>query len=570
MEWQTNVKTEMDKPPYYIPSMAEIAAIPWNGYNAISTFSGCGGSSLGYKMAGFRILWASEFIPAAAEVYRLNHPDTLLNTHDIRDVKPEEILEQVGMQRGQLDLLDGSPPCASFSTSGTREAGWDKIKVYSETRQRVDDLFFEYARILRGLQPKVFVAENVSGLIKGKAKGYFKMILRELKDCGYLVSAKLLDAQWLGVPQQRQRIIFVGVRKDLGFAPVQLGAINDPCDHIERQQGWLLEFIKLAAKYNQPVRISTKGTVFQIPEYQRAIAQAPHLFWIAFSIITPDDELIEQTDRMAPNATERLKTMKILSDLGCSTSLRFRPILPGLSDSTPRYPKAYRTLIEKAAEAGAKAISYEVGFVPGLMPKGVRWRWQRLSSICDVPYRELYRSFGTRQACMRPPAVWTENIMHAIAEVGHEHGMTLGVSDPVWKQLTDTGCCCGILPDDPVFGNWEVESATNQLLIAKNTGKILGPDDIIPEWANSISATELVAPGVGPKAAYVHRHIMWTDKLRELWNNPEKERSPLNYFQGALMPDHRDENGDLFYHYEGLQRQYPESVPFWKIGNSNW
>lgn len=205
----------IDKPPYRVPSMPEIAAVPWNGFNAISTFSGCGGSSLGYKMAGFRVLWANEFIPAAQEVYRLNHPDTILNTKDIRQIEPDEILEAINMQPGQLDLFDGSPPCASFSTAGKREAGWGKVKAYSDTKQRTDDLFFEYARLVRGVQPKVFVAENVSGLVKGTAKGYFLEILAALKDCGYNVTAKLLDAQWLGVPQMRQRVIFMGVRKDL-------------------------------------------------------------------------------------------------------------------------------------------------------------------------------------------------------------------------------------------------------------------------------------------------------------------------------------------------------------------
>lgn len=204
-----------DKPPYRVQSMAEIAAIPWNGYTAISTFSGCGGSSLGYKMAGFKVLWASEFIPAAQEVYRINHKDTILDTRDIRKVTPGDILDAIGLGAGDLDLLDGSPPCASFSTAGKREAGWGKVKNYSDTKQRVDDLFFEYARIVKGVQPKVFVAENVSGLVKGTAKGYFKMILSELKVCGYTVSARLLDAQWLGVPQMRQRVIFIGVRNDL-------------------------------------------------------------------------------------------------------------------------------------------------------------------------------------------------------------------------------------------------------------------------------------------------------------------------------------------------------------------
>jgi DNA (cytosine-5)-methyltransferase 1 len=207
------------KPPYNVPRMPEIASTPWNGYSAVSTFSGCGGSCLGYRMAGYRVLWASEFVPAARETYKANHPGSILDPRDIRQVKPGEILSAIGMKAGQLDLLDGSPPCASFSTAGKREAGWGKVKAYSDTKQRTDDLFFEYARILKGLRPKVFVAENVSGLVKGKAKGYFLEILAALKACGYRVKAKVLDAQWLGVPQMRQRLIFVGVRDDLKAEP---------------------------------------------------------------------------------------------------------------------------------------------------------------------------------------------------------------------------------------------------------------------------------------------------------------------------------------------------------------
>lgn len=209
----------VDKPPYRVPSMTEIAALPWNGFNVVSTFSGCGGSCLGYRIAGFKVLWASEFIPAAQETYKANHPDSILDTRDIREIDPAEILSATGLAPGELDILDGSPPCASFSTAGKREKGWGQVKAYSSTKQRTDDLFFEYGRILKGLKPKAFVAENVSGLVKGKAKGYFKIILKMLQDCGYRVAARVLDAQWLGVPQSRQRIIFVGVRDDLGIEP---------------------------------------------------------------------------------------------------------------------------------------------------------------------------------------------------------------------------------------------------------------------------------------------------------------------------------------------------------------
>jgi DNA (cytosine-5)-methyltransferase 1 len=208
------------KPPYQVPSMESIRAMPWNGFSAISTFSGGGGSSTGYRMAGFRILWASEFIDAARDTYRANmEPHTVLDGRDIRQVKGSDILDAIKMQPGELDLFDGSPPCASFSTAGKRESGWGKVKKYSDKEQRTDDLFFEFVRLIREVKPKTFVAENVSGLVKGTAKGYFLEILKALKESGYKVTCKVLDAKWLGVPQSRQRTIFVGVREDLQVEP---------------------------------------------------------------------------------------------------------------------------------------------------------------------------------------------------------------------------------------------------------------------------------------------------------------------------------------------------------------
>lgn len=203
--------------------MAEIREIEPNGFNVVSTFAGGGGSSTGYRMAGFKILLASEFVEAARETYRANAaPHTKIDPRDIRQVAGADILTKIGLGVGELDVFDGSPPCASFSTAGKREKGWGEVSSYSDTKQRKDDLFFEYARLIDEMRPKVFVAENVSGLVKGTAKGYFLEILAALKAAGdgYRVRAKLLDAQWLGVPQARQRLIFIGVREDLGREPV--------------------------------------------------------------------------------------------------------------------------------------------------------------------------------------------------------------------------------------------------------------------------------------------------------------------------------------------------------------
>lgn len=213
------------KPPYTIPTMQEIAKVQGtNGYTVVSTFSGCGGACLGFEMDGYQVLYANEFVEAARDTYAANHPGVILDSRDIRTVTGEDILNQIGMERGEVDVLEGSPPCASFSTAGAREKAWGRVKKYSDTTQRADDLFFEYSRILGEIQPKVFTAENVSGLIKGKAIGYFKEILADLRTQGYTVEAKVLDASWLGVPQARQRLIFIGVRNDIadeyGLRPV--------------------------------------------------------------------------------------------------------------------------------------------------------------------------------------------------------------------------------------------------------------------------------------------------------------------------------------------------------------
>lgn len=212
--------TSGGKPPYRVPLLSEIRKIPHNGLNVVSTFGGAGGSSTGYRMAGYRVLAAVEFVPKAQESYAANMAEyTHLFRRDVRDVEAEEILEAIGLAKGELDVFDGSPPCEPFSSAGQRDKKWNQVVEYSGQRQRTDDLFFEYARLVDGLRPKVFVAENVEGLVKGRAKGYFIWILAKLRSLGYRVEARVLDAQWLGVPQVRKRVIFVGVREDLGVDP---------------------------------------------------------------------------------------------------------------------------------------------------------------------------------------------------------------------------------------------------------------------------------------------------------------------------------------------------------------
>jgi DNA (cytosine-5)-methyltransferase 1 len=180
----------------------------------VSTFSGCGGSCTGYIQAGYDVLWANEFIPQAALTYTANHTGTIVDPTDIRELKASDILDATGLDVGDIDMMDGSPPCASFAIGGLRSAAWGQEKNYSGVKQRTDDLFFEYTRLLADLQPKTFIAENVLGLTRGAAVGYYNRIRAALTAAGYVVDAAIIDASRLGVPQARQRLIFVGVRAE--------------------------------------------------------------------------------------------------------------------------------------------------------------------------------------------------------------------------------------------------------------------------------------------------------------------------------------------------------------------
>lgn len=192
----------------------------------ISTFAGMGGSSLGYKMAGFDVRLAVEWDDDAAETYRLNFPATPLFHGDIAKISVEQALELSGLQPGELTVFDGSPPCQGFSTTGKRNLDDPR-----------NQLFREYVRFLRGLRPMAFVMENVSGMVKGKMRGTFVEILGELKASGYRVSARLLNAQYLGVPQARERMIFVGVREDLGLEPEHPAPFTRPITASQALEG---------------------------------------------------------------------------------------------------------------------------------------------------------------------------------------------------------------------------------------------------------------------------------------------------------------------------------------------
>lgn len=174
----------------------------------ISIFAGCGGSSLGYQMAGFRELLAIDFDRNAVETFKLNFPEVPIWQQDIKEISGQEILKFCKIKKGELDILDGSPPCQGFSTAGRRK--------FNDPR---NSLFMEFARLLDELQPRVFVMENVAGMVKGAMKQAYLEIIKTLRKCGYRARGEIMNAMWFNVPQSRERVIIIGVRKDLEIEP---------------------------------------------------------------------------------------------------------------------------------------------------------------------------------------------------------------------------------------------------------------------------------------------------------------------------------------------------------------
>lgn len=221
-----------ERPPYTVRSMAERKNQPQNGLVAVSTFSGSGGSSLGLKAAGFVIPYASEFTPEGKATYEANHPGTFVDSRDIRDLGPEDILDHLGMKPGELDLFEGSPPCSSFSAAGVRagatfEERVGKVKLYSAgIKQRTDDLFEEWVRLVAGLRPKALIAENVPDMLKGdpikepnSGRAYLFMIQRMLEELGYEVWCDVHSSLNVGCATMRKRLVVTAVRKDIGSVP---------------------------------------------------------------------------------------------------------------------------------------------------------------------------------------------------------------------------------------------------------------------------------------------------------------------------------------------------------------
>lgn len=179
---------------------------------------------MGYKRAGCEVIAANDIDPEMAWHYKLNINPKHYFLCPINELLTKELPPELF----ELDILDGSPPCSTFSMAGSREKAWGKEKHFREgqAKQVLSDLFFDYLDLVGRLRPKVAIAENVKGMLIGNAKGYTKLVMARFKELGYRPQLFLLNSADCGVPQKRERVFFVAVRNDIYVPPLKLAPVH--------------------------------------------------------------------------------------------------------------------------------------------------------------------------------------------------------------------------------------------------------------------------------------------------------------------------------------------------------
>lgn len=214
----------MIKKPDCAWNLSDLDSVPKNGIKVMSTFACGGGSSMGYKLAGCEVVAANDIDHEMAWHYKTNINPNNYYLCPIRDLLTADLPTELF----ELDILDGSPPCSTFSMAGSREKSWGKRKYFREGQEKqvLSDLFFDYLDLVERLNPKVAIAENVKGMLIGNAKGYTKMVMARFEELGYRPQLFLVNSADCGVPQKRERVFFCAVRDDIDVPPLKLAPVH--------------------------------------------------------------------------------------------------------------------------------------------------------------------------------------------------------------------------------------------------------------------------------------------------------------------------------------------------------
>lgn len=295
-----------------------------NGLKVFSCFACGGGSTMGYKLAGCEVLGCCEIDPKMNEVYVENHHPKYNYLMDIRDFNK---LDNLPEELYNLDILDGSPPCSTFSMAGQREKGWGVEKKFREGQklQTLDDLLFIFIETVEKLKPKVAIMENVEGLMLGNAWEYCKKIFEQFKTIGYQVRMELMKGENMGVPQTRHRVFFIATRLDFDLQKVNLVFNYEEIPYGEIRQGDGLKVSQDTKTYE--LLCEAKSNEYDLSEANKRLYGKSG--WFQSALIDNDKVMPTIRTRMSDffrrDTKERISVQDVISSQTFPQDFNFMP-----------------------------------------------------------------------------------------------------------------------------------------------------------------------------------------------------------------------------------------------------
>jgi len=356
-----------------------------------------------------------------------------------------------------------------------------------------------------------------------------------------------VDLDWL-------KSIFVDYEQDSGKGgvdrlrgmirqkiPLHWGGLSDPADEFEKRFKRGYEIIQFLAEIQYPTLFSIKGDAFLQPEYLDIFSKNKDLFKFQVSITSADEKMAQGIEMGVPTPTRRLEMMKALHDVGCEVMLRLRPYIIGYSD------KNIEELLVRSKEAGSTAVSMEFFCLERRAAGYLRERYEQMNSVLGFNvydyYKHLSRGSAGGYARLNPDT--KAKYVKQVYQLCRKLGMRFACSDAHFKELNDTGCCCGL--DDS--WNWSRGQYTNALIKCRKSGTVCWKDiEKDTAWEKKWKFSE-VRNCASWKRYRRHKHLDCQSAKLNIWNDPKNKSSPYRYFDGRMVPVSLDGNKNMIYKY---------------------
>ena len=324
---------------------------------------------------------------------------------------------------------------------------------------------------------------------------------------------------------------------------MQWGGLADEFDEYERRNGITLEMLQFFDSIDYPLSFSTKAAWWTADDrYMTLFRKHTHNWHVKISIITLDEEKARKIEKGVPSPRERLAAMKRLTDAGVHVTLRLRPFIIGISDD-------YKELIAAAKEAGADSVTTEFFCMESRASDDLKARYAEMSKIAGYDIHEFYMKNSRQQGYKRLNRAIKAPVIHDMRDYCHSLGLRFHVSDAFCRECNDEMNCCGVPPE---WNNSYTGHIGRAILIAKEKGEVHWSDvaeDCIRLF-DHFKWTDAYEYNTGNnRARAANYNTTMAQWLRANWNDVKKGTSPAKAYGGILIPDRRDQNGDVVYRY---------------------